>query len=55
MYKSTALYYYAYDILLWHLAYKQLVQAENWEKGVNEKTFFAKSPYNPLVGLENNS
>ncbi len=32
------------------LVYKQLVQAQKWVKGVNQKTFFAKSPYNQIVG-----
>ncbi len=29
-----------------------MLQANDWGKGVNEKTFLTKSPYNPLAGWE---
>ena len=43
---------YIYECTLFVLVYKQLVQTKAWKKGVNEKTFLARSPKNPLVGLE---
>ena len=43
---------YIYECALFVLVYKQLVQAYDWKKGVNEKTFLANqpSPYNKIVG-----
>ncbi len=45
---------YIYECALF--VYKQLVQAKDWEKGVNEKKFLANqpSPYNPVVAFEHN-
>ncbi len=41
-------------ISLFKFVYKQLVKTWDWKKGVNEKTFLAKSPYNSIVGWEHN-
>ncbi len=49
-YVRTQIYFY--EVYLWKLVYKQLLQGRHWEKGVNEKTFLAKSPYNKMVGWE---
>ncbi len=43
---------YIYECALFALVYKQLVQTKAWKKGVNEKTFLARSPNNPLVAFE---
>ncbi len=43
---------YIYECALFALVYKQLVQAKDWEKVVNEKKFLAKSPYNQIVAWE---
>ena len=43
---------YIYECALFALVYKRLVQTDLWLKGVNEKTFLAKSPYNKMVGFE---
>ncbi len=41
---------YIYECALFALVYKQLVQVGDWEQGVNEKIFLAKSPYNSIAG-----
>ncbi len=45
---------YIYECTLFVLVYKQLVKAEKWSIGVNEKTYLANkpSPDNSIVGLE---
>ncbi len=55
-YKRIASYLFKYPMPIWKLVYKNLVQAENWERGVNEKTFLANqtSPDNKMVGWEYN-
>ncbi len=54
LYKKIAEYFYAYEIRLWKLNYKNLLQTWDWKLGVNEKTFLDNqpSPYNKMVGLE---
>ena len=43
---------YIYECALFVLVYKQLLKASSWRKGVNEKKFLAKSPYNKIAGWE---
>ncbi len=52
-YKRIASYLFKYPMPIWKLVYKQLVQTQLWEDGVNEKTFPAKpTPDNQMVGIE---
>ncbi len=53
-YKRIASYLFKYPMPIWKLVYKQLVKAEKWKRGVNQKTFLAKSPYNQIAGWEHN-
>ncbi len=55
-YKRIASYLFKYPMPIWKLVYKQLVQAGDWRKGVNGKTFLADqtSPDNQIVGIEHN-
>jgi hypothetical protein len=54
LYKKIPEYFYAYEMLLWKLNYKNLLQTLEWEQGVNEKTFLDNqpSPYNKIAGWE---
>ena len=56
LYNKVAEYFYAYEIRLWKLNYKNLLQVWWWEEGVNEKKFLAIQPslYNKMVGWEHN-
>ncbi len=56
-YKRIASYLFKYPMPIWKLVYKQLLQAQPWGQGVNEKTFLADqtSPDNPVVAFEHNS